>query len=207
MDMNHFLPLKKRMEDHHMFTVAEAIYSFEKHVHPTITGDHSYEEIERDDFELSQLVVEFLLSEEIRDKMRVRYDHEINFYEYPGGVLVMMALEISNASVSYDIEGAKVKLDKLTLSNYPGEDVYAFCSDAQTQIKMLQIGYALPIRVGSKLLMKCTKTECEYFNGKVFDRLDKVKDTENKYKLADPASITNDAGYHEYGPIGVIAWA
>jgi hypothetical protein len=55
--------------------------------------------------------------------------------------------------------------------------------------------------------MKCTKTECEYFNRKVFDRLDKVKDMEDKYKLADPASITNDQGYHEYGPIGVIAWA
>jgi hypothetical protein len=58
----------------------------------------------------------------------------------------------------------------------------------------MQNGYALPIRVGSKLLMKCTKTECEYFNRKVFDRLDKVKDMEDKYKLADPASITNDVG-------------
>jgi hypothetical protein len=139
--------------------------------------------------------------------MRVRYDHDINFYYYPGGVLVMMALEISNASVSYDIEGAQVKLDQLTLSNYPGEDVSAFCSDAQKQIKVMQSGYALPIRVGSKLLMKWTKTECEYFNRKLFDRLDKVKDMEDKYKLADPASITNDIGYHDYGPIGVIAWA
>jgi hypothetical protein len=55
--------------------------------------------------------------------------------------------------------------------------------------------------------MKCTKTECEYFNQKVFDRLDKVKDMEDKYTLADPASITNDPGYQEYGPIVVIAWA
>jgi hypothetical protein len=71
----------------------------------------------------------------------------------------------------------------------------------------MQSGYDLPIRVGSKLLMKCTKTECEYFNRKVFDRLDKVKDTEDKYKFADPESLTNDPGYHEYGPIGVIEWA
>jgi hypothetical protein len=69
-------------------------------------------------------------SEEIRDKMRVRYDHELNFWDYPGGVLVMMELEISNASV-YDIEGAQVKLDQLTLYNYPGDDISAFCSDAQ----------------------------------------------------------------------------
>jgi hypothetical protein len=55
--------------------------------------------------------------------------------------------------------------------------------------------------------MKCTKTECEYFNRKVFDRLDKVKDMEDKYKVADPASTNNDAGYHEYGSIRVIAWA
>jgi hypothetical protein len=55
--------------------------------------------------------------------------------------------------------------------------------------------------------MRCTKTECEYFNRKLFDRLEKVKDMEDNYKLADPASITNDPGYHEYGPIRVIAWA
>jgi hypothetical protein len=30
---------------------------------------------------------------------------------------------------------------------------------------------------------------------------------EDKYKLADPASINNDVVYHDYGPIGVIAWA
>jgi hypothetical protein len=195
------------LQDHHMFTLAEAIDSYEKRVHHTVTGKYSYEEIKRDDFELSRLVVESLLSEEIRDNMIVRYDHDINFYDFPGGVLFMMALEISNASVSYDIEGAQVKLDQLTLSNYPGEDVSAFCSDAQKQIKVMQSGYALPIQVGSKLLMKCTKTECEYFNRKVFDCLDKVKDMEDKYKLAHPASITNDVGYHDYGPIGVIAWA
>jgi hypothetical protein len=165
-----------------MLTVAEAIDSYEKRVHPTVTGKYTYEEIEHDDFELSRLVVESLLYEEIRDKMRVKYYHDINFYDYPGCVLVMMALEISNASVSYDIKGAQVKLDQLTLSNYPGEDVAAFCSDSQTQIKVMQSGYAPPIRVGSKLLMKCTKTECEYFNRKVFDLLDKVKDMEYKYK-------------------------
>jgi hypothetical protein len=40
-----------------MFTVAEAIDSYKKNVHPTATGNYSYEEIERDDFELSRLVV------------------------------------------------------------------------------------------------------------------------------------------------------
>jgi hypothetical protein len=92
---------------------------------------------------------------------------------------------------------------------YPINQVRMSAHSAVThkKIKVMQSGYALPIRVGYKLLMKCTKTECEYFNRKVFDRLEKVKDMEDKYKLADPASITNDPGYHEYGPIGVIAWA
>jgi hypothetical protein len=51
------------LKDYHMFTVAEAIDSYDKRVHPTITGDYSYEEIEHDYFELSRLVVESLLSE------------------------------------------------------------------------------------------------------------------------------------------------
>jgi hypothetical protein len=55
--------------------------------------------------------------------------------------------------------------------------------------------------------MKCTEPECEYFNRKVFDRLDKVKYMEENYKIAYPASITNYVGYHDYGKIGVIAWA
>jgi hypothetical protein len=67
--------------------------------------------------------------------MRVQYDHELNFWDYPGGVLVMMALEISNASVLFDIEGAQAKLDDLNLSNYPGEDISAVCSDAQKKKK------------------------------------------------------------------------
>jgi hypothetical protein len=74
------------LQDHHMFKVTEAINSYEKHVHPAVTGRYSYEEIERDDFELSHLVVKSLFSEEIRDKMRLRYDQDIKCYDYPGGV-------------------------------------------------------------------------------------------------------------------------
>jgi hypothetical protein len=59
------------IKDYHMFMEADAINSYDKRVYPTIMGDYGYEEIERDDFELSRLVVEYLLSEEIRDKMRV----------------------------------------------------------------------------------------------------------------------------------------
>jgi hypothetical protein len=57
----------------------------------------------------------------------------------------MMELEISNAPVSFDIEGAQAKLDELTSSNYRGEDISELCSDAQKQIKVMQSGHSLPI--------------------------------------------------------------
>jgi hypothetical protein len=64
-----------------MFTVTESIDSYDKCAHLTIRVNHSYEEIERDNFELPRLVFESLLSEEIRDKMRVHYDHELNLWD------------------------------------------------------------------------------------------------------------------------------
>jgi hypothetical protein len=70
----------------------------------------------------------------------------------------------------------------------------------------MQGGYALPIHVGSKLLMKCTKTECGFFNRKAFDFLDRVKGMEDGYRLADPASMTQHIAYTTLGPIGIIAW-
>jgi hypothetical protein len=80
-------------------------------------------------------------------------------------------------------------------------------ADAQKQIKVMQSGYAVPIRVGSNMLIKCSKTECEYFNRNVYSMLDKVKEMEDKYKLADPTSLTTDPMYSDLGPIRVIAWA
>jgi hypothetical protein len=44
---------------------------------------------------------------------------------------------LCNASVSFDIEGAREKLKALTLSDYPGEDVTAFMADAHKQIKVM----------------------------------------------------------------------
>jgi hypothetical protein len=72
-----------------------------------------------DGYELSRLVYESLLSDEVRERIRVRYDHEDKFLDFPSGVLLMMTFDICNASVSFDIEGAHNKLEALTLSNYP----------------------------------------------------------------------------------------
>jgi hypothetical protein len=80
-------------------------------------------------------------------------------------------------------------------------------ADAQKHVKVMQSGHALPIIVGSKLLMKVEKIECEYFNQNIFATLDDAKEMEYKCKLADPASLTSDAQYNMHGPIGLIAWS
>jgi hypothetical protein len=117
-----------------------------------------------------------------------------------------MALDVCNASVSFDIKGAQDKLYGLALNDFPGENLTDFVAKAQKYDKIMQGGYALPIRVGSKLLMKCTKTECEFFNRKAFDFLDRVKGMEDGYKLSDPASMTHHTAYTTLGPIGIITW-
>jgi hypothetical protein len=73
----------------------------------------------------------------------------------------MMALDICNASQSFDIDGAQTKLDELKLENYPGEDIRACAAYAQKQFKIVQSGYAPPVRSGSELLLKLCGTECE----------------------------------------------
>jgi hypothetical protein len=173
----------------------------------TATTDASkYDLYERDEIDLTRLVVESRLTEKMRDAIRTRYHHDPLFYDYPGPVICMMALSICNASQSYDIEGAQKNLDELTLDSYPGEDVTACTALAQKQFKVIQTGYAPPFRSGYKLLLKFCGTECEQFNRQVYAKLDLVKKIENKYKLADPKSITTKPGYNTYGPIVLIAW-
>jgi hypothetical protein len=138
--------------------------------------------------------------------MCTRYDHDPAFYDYPGQVLFMMALDICNASQSFEIDGAQTKLDELKLENYPGEDITACASYTQKQFKNVQSGYPAPVRPGSKLLLKFSSTECEKFKRQVYAMLDLVKKFENKYKLADPKLITTHQDYSKYGPISLIAW-
>jgi hypothetical protein len=42
-------------------------------------------------------------------------------------------------------------------------------------VKVMHSGYAIPIQMGSKLLMKFTTTESGFFNRKAFTNLDEVK--------------------------------
>jgi hypothetical protein len=142
----------------------------------------------------------------MREKIRIRYDHLVTFYDLPGPAIFAMAMDICNASQSFDIEGAQEKIDALKLEDFPGEDVSACSADAQKQVKVLQSGYAPHYRTGSKLLSKFTKSSCEEFNRKAFAKLDLVKKMESGYKLSYPKLITNDPEYQELGPIGIVFW-
>jgi len=75
-------------------------------------------------------------------------------------------------------------------------------TEAQRIIKLMQSGYALP---GSLLLGKFTHTSCEYFNQKVYNLLDRVRDMEHKYKLTDPKANIFDPKYKELEPLGLVA--
>jgi hypothetical protein len=155
---------------------------------------------------MSRLVVEPLLTEELREMMRIRFDNHNAYLDFHGGVLCLMALDVCNASVSFDIEGAQDKIDELTVNGFPGENLTEFMATAQKYVKIMQSGYALPIRTGSKLLMKCTNTECGFFNRKAYDYLDLVNTMEDGFKLSDLKSMMTHRDYSAPGPIGVIAW-
>jgi hypothetical protein len=170
------------------------------------TEASKYDEFERDDINMTRLEVESRLTENIKDAIRTRYDCDPAFYDYPGSVVFMMALDTCNASQSFGIDGAQSNVDELKLENYPGEDITTCAAYAQKEFKIVQSGYAPPVRSGLKLLLKLCTTECEQFNRQVYEMLDLVTKFENKYKLADPKSITTHQDYSKYGPIAIIAW-
>jgi hypothetical protein len=190
----------------HLVSANDVIDSHNHRMNTATTDASKNDLYERDEIDLTRLVVKSRLTEKMRDAIRTRYDHDPLFYDYPGPVIFMMALSICNASQSYDIEGAQKRLDELTLDSYPGEDVTACTAFAQKQFKVIQTGYAPPFRSGSKLLLKLCGTECEQFNQQVYAKLDFVKKFENKYKLADPTSITTNPDYNTYRPIALITW-
>jgi hypothetical protein len=119
----------------------------------------------------------------------------------------MMVLEVCNASVSYDFQGAQEKFDILKLDDFQGEDISAFVAEVQKQVKIVKTGYALPICTGSKYLGKLTITSCERMHRKVYAMFDDVKYMKNRYTLSDPWAITPDKEYARLGPIGLIAWS
>jgi hypothetical protein len=165
----------------------------------------SYDDIERDEVELSRTVVESLLTEAFQEKIEIRFNHRDDFDTLPGSCLFIMALETCNASVFHDIEGAKKKLEALDLSSYPGENVTEFASDAQKLIKVMQAGYSMPLNVGSSIVGKMTGTSSEFFNRKMWALLDQVLTAELEFELSDPKLFVKHKDYVTLGPLGIIA--
>jgi hypothetical protein len=96
------------LKDQHLFSV-EAVISSHKFRSDTMTLDASkYAAFETDDFDMTRLVVEPRLTEKMKDAIHTRFHHDPDFYDYSGPVL-MMSLDICNASQSFDIEGAQEK--------------------------------------------------------------------------------------------------
>ena len=114
-----------------------------------------YDQYEFDEIELSRIVVNSLLTEAFHDTIRTRFGHLADFDCLPGSCVFMMALEACNASISHDVEGARQKLEAMTLDTFPGEDITAFATAAQKLIKVMQGDYALPVSTleGAKCLL------------------------------------------------------
>jgi hypothetical protein len=149
------------IKDHHLFSVEDIVLAMKLRMDPTTLGPERLDPYERDDIDLSRTLVETKLSPTMRERIRVQYDHLDDFFDLPGSVIFMMSLEICNASQSFDIEGALENLERLTLDDYPGEDVTECGAIAQKYVKIMQGGYALPVKTGSEILYKFTKTSCE----------------------------------------------
>ena len=96
-----------------------------------------YDNYEFDDFGLSQLVVQSLLSPTLLDKITTKFGNDPEFEAYPGQVLFFMALDASNASVQHNVVGAQTKFDALTLESYPEENVSELTTEALRLIHIL----------------------------------------------------------------------
>ena len=208
-------------EHYHKFTVEDIIDQCElrsEEPNPDLdpnTGDEtetskqlrfeSYDEYEFDEFGLTRLVVESLITPELLERITTKFGNDDKFDTYPGQVLFMMALDTCNASVQRDVAGAQVAFDELSLDNYPGEDVTELATEALRLIHILSGSYSLPINLGSKLIKKVTNTSSEFFNRKMFALLDSARTLETKYRLRDPASMGNDPEYTSFGPYAICA--
>ena len=169
------------------------------------TDFETYDEIERDEVELSRTVVESLLTETFQEKIEIRFSHREDFEFLPGSCLFMMALETCNASAFYDVEGARKKLELLELNSYPGENVTEFASEAQRLIKIMQSAYSMPVNTGSQMIHKVTKRSSELFNRKMWTLLDSAMLLEMEYEMSDHKLFVKDKDYDKYGPLAIVA--
>ena len=139
-------------------------------------------------------------------KVLIRYEHYEDFEDIPGQVYFMMVLDICNVSADHGIEAATKSFCKLTLADYPAENIDNFAIEALRLIKIMQGGYALPFNLGLDLLKKVSTTGCPYFNRKVFSYLDSVTVMEDKVGASrDPQLMMKDLNYTTYGSIALCS--
>ena len=163
-----------------------------------------YDEFEIDDFNLSRLVIESLISADLRQKVKTRFNHFKDFAYLPGQVYFMMILEVCNASFTYDIDGARTSLTTIKLVDYPGENISDFADESLRLIKILQGGYSLPYQLGSQLLRKVCETQSMYFNRNMYVHYDKALAMERAHgPHKDPKLLELDPLYTDYGPVAV----
>ena len=72
-------------------------------------------------------------------------------------------------------------------------------------IKITKQGYAPPVDIVSKLLLKVSDTSCYYFNRQVFAQLEKALILEQKYDMLDPKLMIRDSVYPTYGSVGICS--
>jgi hypothetical protein len=163
-----------------------------------------YDVFEIDDFNLSRLVIESLISADLRQKVKTRFNHFKDFAYLPGQVYFMMILEVCNASFTFDIDGARTSLTSIKLVDYPGENISDFADESLRLIKILQGGYSLPYQLGSQLLRKVCETQSMYFNRNMYSHYDKALSMERSHgPHKDPKLLETHPLYSEYGPVGV----
>jgi hypothetical protein len=75
------------LANHHLFSLNDVLTSIE--VRETVTDASAYNVYEQD------------------NNIRICYDHYNNFYDLPVPAILSMAMDICNASQSFDIEGAQ----------------------------------------------------------------------------------------------------
>ena len=169
-------------DHYHKFTVEEVIEQLELRCEepaPEIDPDtqheiemsvqlrfEAYDNYEFDDFGLSRLVVEPLISPALMERISTKYSNDEDYEAYPGQTLFMMALDACNASVQRDIMGAQRRFEDLSLDSYPGEDVMELATEALRLIHILSGSYALPLTLGSTLVKKLQTQQVSFLTGK-----------------------------------------
>ena len=173
--------------------IPESIADFHKAYNIYKLSDHS----------LSQFVVESLLSSGFREQILNRFSHKDNFEELPGHVYFMIAMDMCLASALVDIDGAKAHFKEFSLASYPGKNAATFSVVALKLIRIMKGAYSINIKIGCKILCKVDHTQSDYFNRKIYRFLDTTCAMESKYLCKDPKTMTTDADYAQYGPIGL----